>query len=124
VLVLGASYREDVKELAFSTAFPIVDLLRRAGAEVMLHDPLFSADELRLFDATIVDLDSPDALAADGVVVQAWHRDFRDLDWRRFPKLRAVLDGRGAVDPGAVRSAGAAYIAIGMASSERAESPK
>jgi nucleotide sugar dehydrogenase len=124
VLVLGASYREDVKELAFSTAFPIVDLLRRAGAEVMLHDPLFTADELRLFDATVVDLDSQDALAADGVVVQAWHRDFRDLDWRRFEKLRAVLDGRGAVDPAAVRSAGAAYIAIGMASSERAESPK
>jgi nucleotide sugar dehydrogenase len=123
ILVLGAAYREDVKELAFSTAFPIVELLTKAGAKVMLHDPLFTADELRLFDAKVVELDSKEAVAADAVIVQAWHRDFRNLDWRRFEKLRAVLDGRGSVDPAAVRAAGAAYIAIGMAS-ERAESPK
>src|SRR5438094_495555 len=41
VLVLGASYREDVKELAFSTVLPIVDLLHRAGANVHLLDPHF-----------------------------------------------------------------------------------
>ena len=57
------------------------------------------------------------------VVVQAWHREFRDLDWRKFRKLRAVLDGRGSVDAARVAEAGAAYIAIGISRS-RAESPK
>jgi nucleotide sugar dehydrogenase len=123
VLVLGASYREDVKELAFSTAFAVVDLLDRAGARVMIHDPLFTADELRAMEATVVDLDSEDALAAEAVVVQAWHREFRELDWRRFRHLRAVLDGRGSVDPARVAEAGAAYIAIGSSRS-RAEAPK
>jgi nucleotide sugar dehydrogenase len=113
VLVLGASYREDVKELAFSTAFPIVELLRRAGAEVMVHDPLFTSAELGVLGAEVVDLDSPQAAAAEAVVVQAWHHDFRDLDWRRFEHLQAVLDGRGSVDPRGVRDAGASYVAIG-----------
>jgi nucleotide sugar dehydrogenase len=113
VLVLGASYREDVKELAFSTAFPIVDLLHRGGARVLIHDPLYTEAELRPFEAEVVDLDSEDALRADAVVVQAWHGNFKSLDWSRFKNLRAVLDGRGAVDAQAVRDAGAAYIAVG-----------
>jgi nucleotide sugar dehydrogenase len=113
VLVLGASYREDVKELAFSTAFPIVDLLNRGGARVLIHDPLFTEAELQPFKAEVVDLDSEDALRADAVVVQAWHGNFKGLDWSRFKNLRAVLDGRGAVDAQAVRDAGAAYIAVG-----------
>jgi nucleotide sugar dehydrogenase len=123
VLVLGASYREDVKELAFSTAFSIVELLHKAGARVMIHDPLFTPGELRSLEAAVVDLDSAEALAAEAVIVQAWHRDFHDLDWRRFKKLRAVLDGRGSVDAGRVGEAGAAYIAIGSSGS-RAGSPK
>ena len=112
VLVLGASYREDVKELAFSTAFAIVDLLHRAGANVMVHDPLFTPAELFALEAEVVDLDSEAALSADAVVVQAWHSSFHELDWRRFKSLRAVLDGRGSVDPQSVREAGAAYVAV------------
>ncbi len=123
VLVLGASYREDVKELAFSTAFLIVDLLHRAGAQVMIHDPLFTPAELSRFEAEVVDLDSERAAEAEAVVVQAWHQDFRNLDWHRFKHLAAVLDGRGAVDAERVREVGAGYIAIGMSRS-RAGAPK
>lgn len=119
VLVLGASYREDVKELAFSTAIPLVDLLQRAGAEVLIHDPLFTASELGNLEAEVVDLDSAEALDADAVVIQAWHSDFRSLDWRRFEHLRAVLDGRSAVDQEQVRAAGAAYLAVGLPEGER-----
>lgn len=115
VLVLGASYREDVKELAFSTAILIVDQLHRAGAHVLIHDPLFTPAELRALEAEVVDLESEAAFDVDAVVVQAWHKDFRDLDWRRFKHLRVVLDGRGSVDPARVRDAGASYLAVGTA---------
>jgi nucleotide sugar dehydrogenase len=123
VLVLGASYREDVKELAFSTALPVVELLQRAGAQVMIHDPLFTAAELRSVKAAAVDLDSTQARSAEAIVVQAWHRQFSNLDWREFGRLRAILDGRGTLDPQKVREAGAAYIAIGTSES-RAAAPK
>jgi nucleotide sugar dehydrogenase len=115
VLVLGVSYREDVKELAFSTAIPIVDLLRRAGAQVLIHDPLFTPTELGRFESEVVDLNSEAATGVDAVIVQAWHRAFHELDWRRFTNLRAVLDGRGAVDADRVRDAGASYLAVGVA---------
>ncbi len=119
VLVLGASYREDVKELAFSTAILVVDLLHRAGAQVLINDPLFTLAELSDFEAEVVDLDSDSALGADAVIVQAWHREYRELDWRRFRNLRAVLDGRGAVEADRVREAGARYLAVGVADATR-----
>jgi UDP-N-acetyl-D-mannosaminuronic acid dehydrogenase len=112
VLLLGASYREDVKELAFSTAFAIADLLHQAGANVMINDPLYAPAELAVLEAQVVDLSSDAALSADAVVVQAWHSQFNDLDWRHFKNLHAVLDGRGAIDAQAVRDAGAAYITV------------
>jgi len=123
VVVLGAAYREDVKELAFSTVYPIVDLLHKAGADVLLHDPLFAPAELAALEATVVDLDSPAAMDAEAVIVQAWHSGFRTLDWHRFKRLKVVLDGRGSIEPQSVRDAGATYEAIGLAES-RSLSPK
>ncbi len=116
VLVLGASYREDVKELAFSTAIPIVTQLRRAGAHVLISDPLFEPAELAGLAAEIVDPNDRAGLDVDAVIVQAYHRQYHDLDWRRFRGLKVVLDGRGSLDPKVVRGAGAQYFAIGVTS--------
>ena len=113
VLVLGAAYREDVKELAFSTAILIVDLLRRSGAKVLINDPLYAPEELAALEADFVELDSDSALSAEAVIVQAWHHEYGSVDWRRFKHLRVVLDGRGAVDAASVQAAGAIYIAVG-----------
>jgi len=114
VLVLGASYREDVKELAFSTVFPIVELLHRGGAQVTVVDPLFEPVELRGLEAEVArDAGVVAGKHVDAVVVQAWHSEFRDLDWSRFEGLKVVLDGRGSLDADTVRRAGATYVAIG-----------
>ena len=114
VLVLGASYREDVKELAFSTVFPIVELLHRGGAQVTVVDPLFEPVELRGLKAEVArDAGVVAGKHVDAIVVQAWHSEFRDLDWSRFEGLKVVLDGRGSLDADTVRRAGVTYVAIG-----------
>jgi len=115
VLVLGAAYREDVKELAFSSAIPLVEHLHRKGAEVLIHDPLFSPAELAGFEAHIADLESAEPFSVDAVIVQAFHDDYRRLDWSRFRGLKVVFDGRGSIDPEEIRRAGADYLAVGVA---------
>jgi nucleotide sugar dehydrogenase len=45
-LVLGAAYRSEVKELAFSGVYPLVQQLRANEYEVEVFDPLFSNQEL------------------------------------------------------------------------------
>jgi nucleotide sugar dehydrogenase len=110
VLVLGLSYRENVKELSFSTALVVIDQLRRAGAIVMAHDPHFTASELAGLEVEVVDL--KDALHVDAVVIQALHREYESLDWGRFRGLRVVLDGRGGLDAARLRSNGVTVISI------------
>ncbi len=110
VVILGLSYRAGVKESRHSSTFALADALRAAGATVYVHDPLFTAGEVRAHG-----LEPPPALPlpCDALVVQAWHREYEGLDFGAFRGLRAVLDGRGALDPSVVTTAGAKYVAIG-----------
>ena len=110
VLVLGAAYRENVKELAFSTAITIIELLRQRGAHALVHDPLFEPRELAGLEAESADMSGK--VPVDAVIVQAFHNQFRALDWSRFEGLRVVFDGRGALDPDEIRKTGAAYMAV------------
>jgi nucleotide sugar dehydrogenase len=94
VVVLGAAYRGGVKESAFSGVFATVDALRARGAEVLVHDPLFTDDELGALGLDAYHLDEP----VDAVVVQADHAEYRTLGADRFPGVRALVDGRRITD--------------------------
>ena len=80
------------------------------GAHTFVHDPLFTAEEIRAYG-----LEPPPEfpLPADALVVQAWHRQYHDLDFASFPGLRAVLDGRGVLDPALIAALGVAFVGIG-----------
>ena len=91
VAVLGASYRGGVKETAFSGVFATVDALRARGANVAVHDPMYSDDELRGFGWKPYHLGAD---ACDCVIVQADHALYRTLTPADCPGIRLLLDGR------------------------------
>ncbi|HUR14219.1 MAG TPA: nucleotide sugar dehydrogenase [Mycobacteriales bacterium] len=93
VVVLGAAYRGGVKETAFSGVFPTVESLRARGAEVLVHDPLYTDAELERLGFTPYHLGEPVAAA----VVQADHAEYRDLSAADLPGVRTVVDGRGVL---------------------------
>ena len=90
VVVLGAAYRGGVKETAFSGVFPAVEALRARGAEVLVHDPLYSDDELARFGWTPFHLGD----SADAAIVQADHAEYRELTPSDLPGIRTFIDGR------------------------------
>jgi len=107
VVVLGASYRGGVKETAFSGVFPLVRALRERGAEVAVHDPLFSPDELRALGLVPYALGEP----VDAVILQADHAEYRALSPDTLPGVRTVVDGRHVLP--AQRWAGVTLVRIG-----------
>lgn len=113
VLVLGLAYRENVKETAFSGAVRLLSQLKARGAVPLINDPLYSHEELGRYaePAQLDDLPSFDAL-----VLQAYHNDYRGLDWSSIAGhgCKVVLDGRNALDPQAITNAGMTYIGIGQ----------
>lgn len=100
VLVLGAAYRGGVKETAFSGVFPVVAALLAAGAEPVVHDPLYSDEELRNLGFIPYRLGDP----ADAAIVQADHEVYRTLSTADLPGVAVVLDGRRILDPSRWRS--------------------
>jgi len=110
-LVLGLAYRGGVKEAELSSALLVAEALRRRNARVLVHDPLFTAAEVRslgLEPATV-----PPAGEVEAVVLQAGHPEYAGLDFRSFRGCKAVLDGRRFFDASAVEALGLRYVAIG-----------
>ena len=96
VAVLGAAYRGGVKETAFSGVFPVVAALREAGAHVVVHDPMFSDEELSEYGWEPYHLDNP----VDAAIVQADHPEYRGLTPADLPGARVLLDGRRILTQG------------------------
>jgi UDP-N-acetyl-D-glucosamine dehydrogenase len=107
VVVLGASYRGRVKETAFSGVFPTVKALRKAGAEVLVQDPLYDDDELEKLGFAPYHLGEH----VDAAVVQTDHPGYRDLGPDDLPGLEVLVDGRDITD--ARRWAGTTRISLG-----------
>lgn len=106
VAVLGAAYRGGVKETAFSGVFAVVDALRAKGAMVMVHDPLYSDEELARFGWEPYRLGTP----VDAVILQADHPEYRDLRSADLPGARVVVDGRRMLDLGRFEDSSTARI--------------
>ena len=107
VVVLGASYRGRVKETAFSGVFPTVEILKSKGVEVLVHDPMYSGEELAAFGFTPYRLGEP----VDAAILQADHPEYLDLTPTDLPGTQVIIDGRGVLDP--ARWEGVAYRSIG-----------
>ncbi|MGM7697396.1 nucleotide sugar dehydrogenase [Microbacterium sp. A84] len=108
-VVLGAAYRGGVKETAFSGVFPTVKALKDRGAEVVVHDPLYTDEELRGLGL------EPYALGGnvDLAVLQTDHADYRMLSPAQLPGVKLLVDGRAATD--ADLWAGTPRIVVGTA---------
>ncbi|HET6685381.1 MAG TPA: nucleotide sugar dehydrogenase [Jiangellaceae bacterium] len=95
VAVLGASYRGQVKESAYSGVFATVAALVAAGADAVVHDPMYSDAELEKLGFRPHHLGEP----ADAVIVQADHDAYRTIGATDFPGVAALVDGRNVTDP-------------------------
>lgn len=94
VLILGLAYRGGVKENAYSGAWGLRAELERLGAEVLIHDPLYS-------DAELLDLGlAPFHFGenCEGAILQANHKEYLGLSGEEIPGLRVIVDGRNFIN--------------------------
>lgn len=94
VAVLGAAYRGEVKETAFSGVFPLVACLEELGAHVMVHDPLFSNRELMDLGFNPFNRGERAGIA----IVQADHAEYQDWTPSDIRGVRILVDGRRVMD--------------------------
>jgi UDP-N-acetyl-D-mannosaminuronic acid dehydrogenase len=112
VLILGVTYRGDVRETAFSGAYAVRDALAARGAVALAADPLYDDEALRALGFAPWE-GAPVAAA----LLQADHAAYARLTPADLPGARAVLDGRGVLDPAPFAAAGVALRRLGQGAS-------
>ena len=95
VAVLGISYRGGVKESAFSGVFPTVENLKKSGATVLVNDPMYTDEEITSLGFTPYKLGA----LVDALILQADHKEYKELKSSDFPGVKAIVDGRRYLKP-------------------------
>jgi nucleotide sugar dehydrogenase len=114
VAILGLAYRGGVKETAFSGAWPLLTELVARGATAVVHDPLYTDEELAAFSITPFHLGDN----VDFAVVQTDHVEYRQLAPEHLPGVKAIVDGRNVVENiEAFETVGAQWSILGRRSS-------
>ena len=93
VLVLGVTYRPGVEETRATPAGPLIEDLKRRGAETFASDPMLDDEAVSSFGATPVGLSEIVRSDPDAVVVVTPHEAFDRVEWDGFEDV-VVVDGR------------------------------
>ncbi len=117
VVVLGISYRANVKEMRFSPSIELITLLKRRGARLVVFDPKFSATEIADMGYPTEPTLKASIEKANCVVITVAHDEFRRIDPRELAasvsKSAAIIDCAHILDPSLVEKAGLVYRGIG-----------
>jgi len=92
VAILGLAYRAGVKEHAFSGAIDLAKLIVEVGGQPLIHDPLYSDEELESLGFTPYSLGQD----CDVVILQASHSEYKKLTAASFPGAKLFVDGRNS----------------------------
>lgn len=95
VVVLGLTYRDGVKELAYSRALPLIERLAFHGAIVSAYDPLLSEAEIDHSAASPYRWGTPSPARA--IISQTADPLFGSLDFDLFPDAEILFDGRNSL---------------------------
>lgn len=96
VLILGLSYRENVRETYLSGAFEINRELVGKGFKVFVLDPYFSDQEI--VSLGLQPMTQEEVKSIDMLIVHSYHEEFKKLDFEEFVSLSSVFDGRNVLD--------------------------
>jgi UDPglucose 6-dehydrogenase len=117
VLILGAAFKPDSDDIRDSPALEIALLAHKAGAEVIVHDPVslpgvsIKHPELQVQEDLAKAFDSVDAV----VLATEW-KEYRDLDPQTISahvSNRLIIDGRNVLDVAKWQQAGFRVLALG-----------
>ncbi|MGG0718532.1 nucleotide sugar dehydrogenase [Robertmurraya massiliosenegalensis] len=114
ILILGLSFRENVKEVTKSTTLLLLEQLSQREASIFVNDPQFSKEEIAKYGVTPLTFSDQMIEKIDGVIMQAYHEPYESLDFSIFPKCKVILDGRNVLNKDEITSVGIKYLGIGI----------
>jgi len=99
ILVLGISYKPNVKDIQLTPAEIIIKKLQELGVNVRIYDPYF-------LSTTVFGITTEENLESaftniDGAIIVTGHDEFKKIELSKFNQMheRILVDTRGIIDP-------------------------
>jgi nucleotide sugar dehydrogenase len=117
VVVLGVSYRPNVKELRYSPSLELIAMLKKRGARVVAYDPLYSSSELESLGLASEPTLRKAAEKSDCVILTVAHEEFKKMGAielaAHMSKKGLIVDCTGILDPSSIEKTGLVYRGVG-----------
>ena len=99
ILILGVSYKPNVKDIQLSPAEHVIKKLQKLGANIHIYDPYFPSSNV--FGITSENNIEDIISKVDAAIIVTGHDEFKELKVEMFTKMKhpIVIDTRGVVDP-------------------------
>ena len=113
ILILGVSYKPNVKDIQLSPAEIIVTKLQNLGAKILIFDPYFISTEIYgIMTETNLENIFP---TLDGVIIVTGHDAFKDIPISNFSKMKSpvLVDTRGIISPESVKKENIIFRGLG-----------
>ena len=114
ILVLGISYKPDVKDIQISPAEDIIKKLKNLKSNILIYDPYFKSTNV--FDLQ-TESNLIEALAkSDALILVTAHKEFHNLDpifLKSKMKNAIVIDSKCIIDQQSAKNAGLVYRGLG-----------
>ena len=103
ILILGVSYKPNVKDVQLSPAEHIIKKFQNLGANIHIYDPNFFSTEV--FGIKVEENLDETLPKMDAVVIVTAHDDFKKIEISSFTKMKTpiLIDTRGIIEPQSVK---------------------
>ena len=113
ILILGVSYKPDVKDIQLSPAEIVINKLKVLGATIKIYDPYYKGSQI--FGVN-VEKNMEDVLPeVDASIIITAHKEFQEINPKIFTKMRTsiLIDSRGIIDISSAEAAGLVFRGLG-----------
>ena len=99
ILILGISYKPDVKDIQLTPAEEIIKKLQNLGAKIKIYDPYFSSKNV--FGLNVENNIENAITNVDAAIIVTAHSEFKKLELSLFTKMKTpiLVDTRGIIEP-------------------------
>ena len=103
ILILGVSYKANIKDIQLSPAEQIIRKFQNLGVNIHIHDPYFFSTEV--FGIKVEENLDNILSKMDAVVIVTDHNEFKNIEISSFKKMKnpILVDTRGIFDPASVK---------------------
>jgi UDPglucose 6-dehydrogenase len=115
----GLSFKPKTDDMREAPSLVIIDMLIRAGANVVAYDPVAMHEAKKIIGDQISYAAKPDSAVvdADALIIATEWPEFRSPDFNMMKKLmkgHVIFDGRNIYDPVEMKELGFEYYCIGI----------